>query len=119
MFEYAVDRGTEFGFVEKTGGLTVNVFGGLCLVDNAYVTVADTALTLPAGQTSYIYFDSTDSIVKQTINVTTANLGVRLATVTTSGTSVSTIVYDKPAFILGGSGGGGSGGAVTSVNGQT
>lgn len=111
MFQYLSEIAGNFGYVEKVGGLLVTVFGGQVRNGGTYATVSDTNLTLPASQTSYIYLDVSDNIIKQTLNLFTAQLGFTIALVTTSASAVSTITYIFPKVNVG-DGSGGSGLAV-------
>jgi len=95
LINYLSDNADTFWYVEKTGWLTVNVWGGYVLTETWRVLVNDTSLTLPNGQTNYIYL-TTSNTITSTLDLWTANSGVILATVITGSTSVSTITQDKP-----------------------
>jgi hypothetical protein len=80
----------------------VVVWGGVVFVNDVMVTVPDTAFTLPASQTNYIYIDIATSTIKQTINSAVyISDGILLATVVSTVSSASTTTYSKPGLVYG------------------
>lgn len=67
-------------YVEKTGGLTVKVWGGYVTYNGNQVLVADTDLTLADNTTNYIKY----AFNTNTISVDTSNTGNIKSSITTS-----------------------------------
>jgi hypothetical protein len=99
LINYLSDNTNTFGYVEKTGWLTISVWGWYVLAWTWQVIVPDTPLTLPAQQTNYIYLTATNTIAYD-INLSVANEWMIIATVITWATSVAEIVQQQPTIAM-------------------
>jgi hypothetical protein len=80
IFNMFSDSISQCFFVEKTGGLTVKVWGGTVFYNGNPVTVGDTSLTLTDNQTNYIKYDyPTNTISVDAVN--SGNIKARVTTV--------------------------------------
>ena len=77
-------------YVEKTGGLTVKVWGGTTLVNRTQQTVADTNLTLTDNTTNYIVYDYITNVV----SVNTTGVGLVKATAIVASGLIISITYN-------------------------
>jgi hypothetical protein len=109
MFQYLSDISSNFGYIEKKGGLAITVFGGVVKNENSFLTIADTNFTLSASQTTYVYFNILLNSFSVTLNLVEAQAGVPIATVITGASIVSTVTYTFPKLVVGSSTGGGGG----------
>jgi hypothetical protein len=73
------------------------VWGGYVAINNTSYLVADTDFTLPAAQTSYIWFDPVTVTYIQTLNPITIT-GARIATIITGASTISSIVEEVASF---------------------
>lgn len=89
IFNLFSDSISQCFFVEKTGWMTVKVWGGTVFYNWNPVTVADTSLTLTDNQTNYIKY----SYPTNTISVDTTNSGNIKARVTTVSWAITSIQY--------------------------
>ncbi len=89
VFNFFSDSLSQCFFVEKTGGLTVKVWGGTVFYNGNPVTVSDTALTLVDNQTNYIKY----SYPTNTISADTTNSGNIKARVIIASGVITSIQY--------------------------
>ena len=91
VFNFFSDSLSQCFFVEKTGGLTVKVWGGTVFYNGTPVTVTDTALTLVDNQTNYIKY----SYPTNTISADTTNYGnIKARVIIASGVITSIQYYE-------------------------
>lgn len=97
IFNFYSDMTSPLFYVEKTGGLTVKVWGGTVLVNGTQQTVADTDLTLTDNTTNYIVYDYVTNVV----SVNTTGVGLVKATVIVASGLITSITYNtiKESYI--------------------
>lgn len=89
IFNFYSDMMSPLFYVEKTGGLTVRVWGGTVLVNRTQVTVPDTTLTLTDNATNYIVYDYVTNVV----SVNTTEVGLVKATIVVVSGVITSITY--------------------------
>lgn len=92
IFNYFSDMVSQAFYTEKTGGLTVKVWGGYATYNGATVTIADTNLTMTDNATNYIKYDYPTN----TISADTVNAGNIKVVVTTLSGVITSITYRNP-----------------------
>jgi hypothetical protein len=89
IFNYFSDMVSQAFYTEKTGGLTVKVWGGYVYYNGSAVTVAETSLTLADNTTNYITYTYATNVVSSN----TTNTGNVKVIVTTASGLVTGITY--------------------------
>ena len=90
IFNFYADMASPLFYVEKTGGLTIRVWGGTVLINRTQVTIADTALTLTDNATNYVVYDYLTNIV----SVNTTGTGLVKATIVVLSGVITSITYN-------------------------
>jgi len=92
IFNTYSDMISQAFYVEKTGGLTVKVWGGYATYNGNTVAIPDTNLTLTNNTTNYIKYDYPTN----TISVSLVDSGNVKASVITSAGVITAISYRNP-----------------------
>lgn len=90
IFNFYADMSSPLFYVEKTGGLNVNIWGGIVLINRTQVTIADTSLTLTDNATNYVVYDYLTNIV----SVNTTGTGLVKATIVVLSGVITSITYN-------------------------
>lgn len=88
-------------YIEKVSALSVKCWGGKVRIGGIHYDVSDqSSLSLSDNSTNYIYLDLSDQTIKVSITLTTAEAGVLLHTIVTSGGSISSITKHTPKDVF-------------------
>jgi hypothetical protein len=90
IFNFYSDMNSPLFYVEKTGGLTIRVWGGTVLINRSQVTIADTSLALTDNTTNYVVYDYLTNIV----SVNTTGTGLVKATIVVLSGVITSITYN-------------------------
>lgn len=91
-------------------GMFISVNGATAWFDGALQTIAPSFLALSPNTTSYIFLNTVTGTIQLNQTGFTATV-FPVATATTSSSQITSLVDNRPDWIIGGTGGGGGGGA--------